>query len=156
MICDRDPRFAQSSQSLPFVGPLETTPTLLEDAGQSEETGHSGEGLTVQPQEILEELQEEAELPEVSVPCWFPGQEKFKWGGCKYHCQLSLQPHLTRSGNSHDFGKLFLRCSSWFKNCPAAEKCWYRADFPRGLFKKLPQNIQDEYTSLRMAFAQGR
>ena len=147
-------------QGQKFACSLHSSPAQFsqrEAAGQLQEASHSTDAVPVSgemPSEIVEQLEEEAMLHEVSVPFWYPGQEKFKWGGCKYHCKLSLQPHLTRGGK--DFGKLFLRCSSWFKRCPAADKCWYRTEFPRGLFNLLPQHVKDEYASLRMSFARGQ
>lgn len=54
------------------------------------------------------------DMTATAVPIWHPGQEKFKFGRCKYCEKLSLQPHLNRTGQ-HNKGKLLLRCSSWFR-----------------------------------------
>jgi len=93
------------------------------------------------------------DMTATAVPIWHPGQEKFKFGGCKYCEKLSLQPHLNRTGQ-HNKGKLLLRCSSWFRR-EQGFQCWYSFPFPMGLYHKLSKPMQVEYESLKQSLRRG-
>ena len=64
-------------------------------------------------QQLDEELALQADLHDRAVPFISPRQQNFKWGGCPYHLQSSLQPHILRSGRFQ--GHIMLRCSRFWK-----------------------------------------
>ena len=93
------------------------------------------------------------DLTAQAVPVHHPGQDKFKWGGCRDCPNLSLQPHLNRHGRLQP-GRILLRCSSWFRR-NGAETCWYSYPFPMALFPLLPRRMQEEYQSLEQSLRRG-
>ena len=107
-------------------------------------------------QQLDEELALQAGLHDRAVPFFSPRQQNFKWGGCPYHLQSSLQPHVLRSGRFQ--GHIMLRCSRFWKREEASGRrlCWYCIPCPRGLYDRLPEAIRMEFESLSSAFARGR
>ena len=98
---------------------------------------------------LKDEDEEIRVLVESSVPVYSDKQRRFKWGGCGIHTDLSLQPHLIRSGPSK--GDLVLRCSSFWKTNEVTGKplCFFHHKFPMKLFGQLPKGLQEEWADLK-------
>lgn len=109
--------------------------------------GHMFETHFAERRQLIQEMTDQ------SVPVWHPGQECYRWGGCRHCSQLSLQPHLNRTGAVNP-GMLLLRCSSWFRR-NNGQTCWYSYPFPMALFHRLPRNLQEEYYGIKQSLRRG-
>ena len=107
---------------------------------------------TAMPACVREQLQEERDLVNYSVPFFHPTETRFKWGGCPRHPKRSLQPHLIASGARR--GVLCLRCAQFWPRHDQ-QKCWYEWRFPQGLFGKPAQDQKSAYACLDYALSRG-
>ena len=74
----RKPRSLQSD-----IGPQGSSLTISA-------RGHMFENHFADKRQFIQEMTNQ------SVPVWHPGQERYRWGGCKHCAHLSLQPHVNR------------------------------------------------------------
>ena len=119
------------------------------DRTLAEEVSHPRADLQIF---LKEEDDAVADIIRHSVPIFSDRHRRFKYGGCPHHLTTSLQPHLIQSGDNK--GCLVLRCSQfWKKNSSGQRLCFYKHEFPMGLFRSLPQNIQDAYVDIRNALS---
>ena len=126
--------------AVPDIGPQGSSLTVSA-------RGHMFENLFADKRQFIEEMTNQ------SVPVWHPGQERYRWGGCKHCAHLSLQPHVNRTGTVHP-GMLLLRCSSWFRR-GSGKTCWYSYPFPMQLFHRLPRQMQEEYCCIKQSLRRG-
>ncbi|CAE6945053.1 unnamed protein product [Symbiodinium natans] len=118
--CSVDEAFASSSSSVDDIE--EYSPSVLDgDSSSSQSAGQPGI-----PPYILEQLKEESAELEDLRRCFNKKQQKFRWGGCRFHERRSLQPHLVQSGLTR--GQLFLRCAQFW---PRGEQACKRAKINR-------------------------
>ncbi|CAE7281115.1 unnamed protein product [Symbiodinium sp. CCMP2456] len=141
---------SEGESSLDAISDVSEGDSSVDGISESSPTQRSSR--TAMPAYVREQLIEENQLYEVSVPFFETAQKKFKWGGCPYHPRRSLQPHLIKSGPR--VGVLCLRCAQhWPRN--GQPKCFFSHAFPKGLFGKLPQELRAAYASLDFSLHRG-
>ena len=116
----------------------------FDDAGQMASSSSSSSGGS--SKDLTET--EKQELIQSAVPIFSQKQLRFKWGGCPYHKETSLQVHLIQSGDQK--GSLVLRCSYfWKKDDSGQHRCFWNYPFPMKLLHLVPKQTRDEYQDLK-------
>ena len=91
---------------------------------------------------------EKQELVQSAVPTFCQKQLRFKWVGCPYHKETSLQVPVIQCGDHK--GSLVLRCSNfWKKDDCSQPRCFWTYPFPMKLFHLLPKQTRDEYQDIK-------
>ena len=76
------PEAEAQESAVPDIGPQGSSLTISAQ-------GHIFENHFADKRHFIEEMTNQ------SVPVWHPGQERYRWGGCKHCAHLSLQPMST-------------------------------------------------------------